>query len=139
MPANSDSISLSVGKVGSNPVFDNIVNAVGEERAAQLFEHFTTDTRERVERIEHATAAGDSAALQKEAHDLRGTAGHFGFQDLCDLAGEIETACRGGDAQRAHDLARRVQQAAAPVLETATAYGLSESEGDGRVPRDAGT
>ena len=139
MSAKPDSISPSAGKAVSNPVFDNIVNAVGEERAAQLFEHFTTDTKERAERIGHATAAGDVAILQKEAHDLRGTAGHFGFQDLCDLAGEIETACRGGDAQRAHNLARRVQQAAGAVLETAAAYRLSEDECDGGKLGDSGT
>ena len=61
------------------------------------------------------------------------------FQDLCDLAGEIETACRGGDAQRAHDLARRVQQAAGAVLETAAAYRLSEDECDGGKLGDSGT
>lgn len=120
-------------------MFDNIINVVGEARAAQLFEHFTTDTKERAERIEHASAAGDVAILQKEAHDLRGTAGHFGFQDLCDLAGEIETACRGGDAQRAHDLARRVQQAAGAVLETAATYGLSKDEGDAGKSGDFST
>ncbi len=139
MPAKPESISPSVGRAGSNPVFDNIINVVGEERAAQLFEHFTTDTKERAERIEHASAAGDVAILQKEAHDLRGTAGHFGFQDLCDLAGEIETACRGGDAQRAHDLARRVQQAAGAVLETAATYGLSKGEGDAGKSGDFST
>ncbi len=115
----------SARKAGSNPVFDNIVRAVGRERAARLFGDFTVDTKERVARIGDATAADDVAALQKEAHDLRGTAGHFGFQDLSDLAGEIETACRKGDAPHARALARRIQRAAETALEAAAAYGPS--------------
>lgn len=131
MPAKTDPKPPSAGKSGPNPVFDNIVRAVGKERAARLLGDFTADTRERMERIGHATTADDVATLQKEAHDLRGTAGHFGFQDLCDLAGEIETACRNGDAPRARDLARRVQRAGEAVLETAAAYGRPGDEDAG--------
>lgn len=123
MPGKSNSTPNSAGPAGRNPVFDNIVEAVGGARAARLFSDFATDTRLRMERIGEATTAGDVATLQDEAHNLRGTAGHFGFRELCDLAGEIEAACRDGDASRAHDLARRVKQAAEAALETTAAYG----------------
>lgn len=131
MSAKPDTMPPSAGKAGPNPVFDNIVRAVGQERAGRLFVDFTADTKERVERIDHATAAGDVATLQKEAHDLRGTAGHFGFQDLSDLTGEIETACRNGDAAHARELARRVQRTAEAALEVAAAYGRSGDEDAG--------
>ena len=111
------------GKAAPNPVFDNIVKAVGPERAARLYADFTLDTRDRVERMDDATTSGDVAALQQEAHDLRGTAGHFGFKDLSDLAGEIEAACRSGDPRRAHELARRVERAAKSALEASAVYG----------------
>ncbi|MCH8187110.1 MAG: Hpt domain-containing protein [Proteobacteria bacterium] len=134
MSAEPDSKPPSAEKAGSNPVFDNIVRAVGQERAGRLFGDFTVDTKERMERIGDATASGDVATLQKEAHELRGTAGHFGFQDLSDLAGEIETACRNGDAAQARDLARRVQRAGEAALETAAAYGCPGGEdADGTV------
>lgn len=128
MSAKPDTNPPSAGKAAPNPVFDNIVRAVGQERAARLFVDFTVDTKKRLERIDHATAAGDVATLQKEAHNLRGTAGHFGFRDLSDLAGEIETACRKGDAPHARDLARRIQQAVEVALEVAAVYGRSGDE-----------
>ncbi len=131
MSAKPDTKPTSTGKAGPNPVFDNIVRAVGQERAGRLFGDFTADTKERLERIDHATATGDVATLQQEAHDLRGTAGHFGFQDLSDLAGEIETACRNGDAAHARELARRVQRTAEAALEVAAAYGHPDGEDAG--------
>ncbi len=131
MSAKPDAKPPFAGKAGPNPVFDNIVRAVGQERAVRLLGDFMADTKERSERIDHATAAGDVATLQKEAHNLRGTAGHFGFQDLSDLAGEIETACRNGDAAHARDLARRVQRAAEAALEAAAAYERSGDEDAG--------
>ncbi len=137
MSAKPDTNPPSAGNAGSNPVFDNIVRAVGQERAVRLFGEFTTDTKERLERMDHATTAGDVATLQKEAHDLRGTAGHFGFRDLSDLAGEIEIACRNGDAARAHDLARRVLRAADAVLEVAGAYGRPGNGNAGGTEEDS--
>ena len=131
MSAKPDAKPPPAGKAGPNPAFDNIVGAVGQERAVRLFGDFAVDTKERLERIDRATAAGDVATLQKEAHDLRGTAGHFGFQDLSDLAGEIETACRNGDAAHARDLARRVQRAAEAALEAAAVYRRSGGEDAG--------
>ncbi len=136
MSAKPDTNPPSAGKAGPNPVFDNIVRAVGQERAARLFGDFTVDTKERVERIGHATAAGDVATLQKEAHDLRGTAGHFGFRDLSDLAGEIETACRNGDAAHAVDLARRVQRIADAALTAAAGFGNPGDEAADGNPGD---
>ncbi len=133
MSANPDPKPPSTG---SNPVFDNIVRAVGQKRAGQLFNDFTADTKKRVELIGTATTVGDAAALQHEAHNLRGTAGHFGFQDLSDLAGEIETACRNGDAAHARDLARRVQQAAQLVLDTAAAYARPGAEDEDGTPEN---
>ncbi len=121
---------------GSNPVFDNIVRAVGQKRAGQLFGDFTADTKKRVELIGKATTVGDAATLQHEAHNLRGTAGHFGFQDLSDLAGEIETACRNGDSGHARDLARRVQQAAQLALDSAAAYARPGDEDEGGTPEN---
>lgn len=115
----------------SNPVFDNILQAVGPERANKLFTDFTIDTRVRLEQIDDATAEGDVTRLQKEAHDLRGTAGHFGFAELCNLAGEIETACRSGDTAGAFGLAHRIRQAGAAVLEAAAGY---ESVSKGVTP-----
>jgi HPt (histidine-containing phosphotransfer) domain-containing protein len=134
MPTKSNAKPRSEGPDRRNPVFDKIVEAVGNARAARLFSDFADDTRLRMERIGEATTAGDVASLQDEAHNLRGTAGHFGFRELCDLAGEIEAACRDGDASRACDLAAHVKQAAEAALETAAAY---ELPGDGNAAGDA--
>ena len=115
------------GKPGSNPVLENILQAVGEERTARLVSDFLADTRMRVEHINEASERGDAGTLQQEAHDLRGTAGHFGFGELSDLAGAIETACREGNAQRAFEIARSLEPAARAALESAARYGAELS------------
>lgn len=108
---------------------DNIVQAVGEERAAHLVDEFVKDTRMRVERINYASERGDAGALQQAAHDLKGTAGHFGFGELSDVAGAIESACREGDAQRAREIARSLEPAARAALESAAHYGAELGQG----------
>ncbi len=129
MPENPDAGQTLGAGPKSNPVFDNIMQAVGPERASRLFSDFKIDTKVRLKQIDDATAKSDVARLQKEAHDLRGTAGHFGFAELCDLAGEIETACRSGDTAGAFDLARRIRRAGAAVLEVAAGYEVDKTRG----------
>ncbi len=111
------------GKAGTNPVLENIVQAVGAERAALLVGEFVKDTRMRIERINRASEKGDADALQQAAHDLKGTAGHFGFGELSELAGTIESACREGEAQRAREIVRSLEPAARAALESAAHYG----------------
>lgn len=46
--------------------------------------------------MESAAAEGDTEALRREVHKLRGAAGGFGYEALADAAGEAEEAVRGG-------------------------------------------
>lgn len=38
--------------------------------------------------------ANDFDGLRREAHNLRGSAGGYGFQGLSDLAGQLEDSCK---------------------------------------------
>ncbi|SNR59636.1 hybrid sensor histidine kinase/response regulator [Puniceibacterium sediminis] len=46
--------------------------------------------------------------LQTRSHALAGMCGMFGAERLHDLLSDIETACKDGNAQRAHDLVKSV-------------------------------
>jgi HPt (histidine-containing phosphotransfer) domain-containing protein len=64
-----------------------------------------------VERVIAVMAANDLAAARREAHDIVSAAGNLGAMRLSQLARELETACRAGDALRGTNVADEVRQA----------------------------
>jgi len=52
------------------------------ERLREVRKRFITRCGERADQLEEAGAAGNRAAIASVAHDIAGTAGIFGFDDL---------------------------------------------------------
>jgi CheY-like chemotaxis protein len=81
---------------------------------APLRDRFRAGLADRLRAIESAMAAGESEALRRELHKLRGAAGGYGFDALADAAGDAETAVREGggraEVQRAAALLRSVAE-----------------------------
>ena len=57
------------------------------------------------DRLRHALAQSDLAAVRQTAHSLKGSLGYIGFIDAADLALEVEKASRAEDAAGAAGLA----------------------------------
>jgi signal transduction histidine kinase/DNA-binding response OmpR family regulator/HPt (histidine-containing phosphotransfer) domain-containing protein len=64
---------------------------------------------EALERMEAATEAGDGAALEREAHGLKGSSRTVGAQGMGQLCEEIERLAKSEDPRRAAPLAARAR------------------------------
>ncbi len=74
-------------------VLTQLAQDLDTDLLAEVLEQFAAETRERVERI---AGLHDLAALTREAHTLKSTAGTFGARSLCAAARALEIACRDG-------------------------------------------
>ena len=68
------------------------------EKLRPLIPKFLERTQAAVEQLRAALAAGDVRTLQDIGHRLRGTAGGYGFDQLGELAKQLEEAAKAGDA-----------------------------------------
>jgi signal transduction histidine kinase/CheY-like chemotaxis protein/HPt (histidine-containing phosphotransfer) domain-containing protein len=85
--------------------------AVGPVAFAALLDGLLGALSASVERVIAVMAANDLAAARREAHDIVSAAGNLGAMRLSQLARELETACRAGDALRGTNVADEVRQA----------------------------
>src|SRR5687767_4108436 len=58
---------------------------------------FAEDTPPLMTAIRDALAASDAPAVNRAAHQLKGSAGNFDAQELTALAQQVESHARGGD------------------------------------------
>ncbi|MGA0778172.1 MAG: ATP-binding protein [Gemmobacter sp.] len=70
---------------------------LGAERTAALAAMMQAEIATATEAIGAALAAGDHAAVARQAHQLRGAAGTLGFSDLHAALERLERAARAGD------------------------------------------
>ncbi len=85
------------------PVASSISN---DPDFAEILEFYLASMSEKEVRIREMVRTGDFVSLQREAHQIRGSAANYGFPQLSDLSREVEEACRRGDfasAQRQAD------------------------------------
>ena len=99
-----------------NAVFAKLESTIGREQTVKLYREFALDARVRIDRMESAARDGKIDALGRDAHDLKSTAGNFGFSELSELGGAIESACRDGEAERAVALVANARESAERVL-----------------------
>ena len=66
-----------------------------EHDMLELVEFFVGVLPERIAAIEKALATGGLEELESLAHQLKGTAGRYGFPSISDAAAEIESAVKG--------------------------------------------
>jgi HPt (histidine-containing phosphotransfer) domain-containing protein len=69
-----------------------------------LIPRFLERTNAALGQLQAALAAGDTRTLQDISHQLRGTAGGYGFDHLGELAKQLEEAVRAGNASAYADL-----------------------------------
>ena len=79
-----------------------------DELVAELIETFLVDSKARIAAIREASRRGDAAAASKDAHAVKGSAGHFGARQLARLCGELEHAGHDGNPQATTELVGRV-------------------------------
>jgi len=93
---------------------------LGPELLAEVLRQFVGETRERVARI---AGQSDLAALTREAHTLKSTAGTFGAQALCAAARALEMACRDGAAAEVEALRGEIPRLAGEAIAAYRAAG----------------
>jgi CheY-like chemotaxis protein len=79
----------------------------GDERLARILEVFVSQAETHIETIAHAIALGDSGAVTRTAHTLRGGAAAIGATAMAAIAAELER----GDLTMAPDQTRRLSEA----------------------------
>jgi len=98
-------------------VLRHIIEDFGPEDTRELVAAFLSETRQRVAVIAEATAGGDTAVLEREAHTLKGNAGNLGLAALSNLAHEVVVQCRTGRPAEALRLAATVPACFAAAAE----------------------
>ena len=78
-------------------VIDQLSAVLGPHQLLELIDAFSKDHDARMERILQTVATGDTEALKREAHDLKGTCGNMGFVGLAELGQEVFAACKAND------------------------------------------
>lgn len=106
----------AIGDPAVNAVFSKLVSTLGRDQTVSLYHEFARDARRRIGRMNAASGRNETEALRRDAHDLKSTAGNFGFKELSDLGGAIETACRNGDSARAATLLSEIGEPAERAL-----------------------
>ncbi len=92
----------------------------GDPEMRELIAMFVTDLRERIEDVAEALREGDAPALASLAHQLKGSAGGYGFQSITDRAARLErlvtTGANGRELEGAvGDLLALCRRACLPV------------------------
>lgn len=79
---------------GTGPIHSQFA---GDPEMKELIELFLSELPVRIETLRAAHAAGDSVALRRLAHQLRGASAGYGFPTLGTAAGEVEDRLRALD------------------------------------------
>lgn len=85
-----------MGIVQLRPAFEGRVlsSLAGDPDLGELVEMYVSEMPQRVQTILQAHAAHDWELLGRLAHQVKGAAGSYGFQQITDLAESLEHACR---------------------------------------------
>lgn len=73
-----------------------------------LAETFLRNRRDQIQSWREAVATGNIPVLRRLGHELKGTAGAFGFHHLSKLAAELEKTLGNGDLARSGDTVERM-------------------------------
>ena len=73
-----------------------------------LAEIFLSNRRGQIQFWREAIAAGNMPVLRRLGHELKGTAGAFGFQQLSSLGAELEKKVANGDLNGSGDTLERM-------------------------------
>lgn len=75
-----------------------------------LAEDFLRNRRQEANRAREAAACSDLEVLRRIGHELKGTAGSYGFRDLSTIGANLESAAIAGDMDRAGAAVTRMSE-----------------------------
>ena len=107
-PADSTRSAASSSRedtVLDGAAFDEFIEAMGLDGAGTILAVFLKDTSERLTRLRAMSCEADRAAIEAEAHTLKGASGTLGMYQLCGLARRLE---RDASTVPAQDYAARI-------------------------------
>ncbi len=87
------------------PIFSSLG---GDPEMAVLVEFFVAEMPERIERVESLLDSQDWEQLRTFAHQLKGSGGSYGFDQLTPLAANLEVASASADPKLAAAAAEKV-------------------------------
>lgn len=90
-----------------------LAEALPRDEFQSLLEDYIQDAADRLDRLEALAAAGDLAALGREAHTLISTTGSYGLSRASAIARAVVSACKCSDVEAAAALAHDLVLAAA--------------------------
>jgi len=123
-PATGTGRRPAAGAAGAGPAEPPLVSHLaGSEGLEDLLREFVEGLPERVAGMERDLLASDLKSLAARSHQLKGTAGAYGFPVLTEAARELETALKAGRSgrdlraklDRIAALCRRATHRAAPI------------------------
>ena len=82
-----------------DPIFSQLVEE--DESFADLVEEFVQSLGERISKIERAASDSDWTTLRMLAHQLKGSAGGYGYPVITETAGELEQSALAGEIEAA--------------------------------------
>jgi HPt (histidine-containing phosphotransfer) domain-containing protein len=68
-----------------------------DEDFAELLVDFVAEAKVKISSFESAWNNRDLPSLKTQSHQLKGSAGGYGFEELSAIAGSFEMACKQGD------------------------------------------
>ncbi|MFW5838250.1 MAG: Hpt domain-containing protein, partial [Desulfovibrionaceae bacterium] len=88
-----------------------------KELVGELYRAFQEDAPVKLARLKEGRESGDLEAMGRMAHSLKGVAGVIFANRTMRLAAELQDSAMAGEAERSWELADRVGEAMAEVLE----------------------
>jgi len=77
----------------------NMLKEIMEDGFKTLLETFVNDSHSRIEDLRAGLQAGDSDAVRRAAHSLKGSSGNLGANPLAALCLTVENRSKDGDLQ----------------------------------------
>ncbi len=99
-----------------------VSDLTGDPDLAGLIEEFVGELPARIQTLEQACADADLDAVARLAHQLKGSAGGYGFPSITDMAAELEKRAK---AKEDLDALRHAVQQVVDLCRRATAGAIS--------------
>ena len=108
--SSGDGASLPPGEIDLS-ILESLRGLVDEEaQYREMIDLFLDDTPLRLDTLRRALAMADGAALERAAHQLKGSCGSFGALGMVRLCIDIETLGRLGPLHKAADSLRALEE-----------------------------
>lgn len=91
-----------------HPFMSEPLTIIVDADILDLAEDFLRNRRREASRAREAAACADLDVLRRIGHELKGTAGSYGFRDLSTIGASLETAAIAGDIVQANAAVARM-------------------------------